>query len=239
MTTKSIEEIWKSGKNSIENQPVTNSAAVRKIAGKHIKTTRTVMLFYASVYLLVLAATLVFESLNLVGYRSNPGMMTLHWVITALIILFIAYGIFLVRRILDLDKLNTDLITALRQRLRLFRVHYEIWLWVACASILMLTFAINAFADNENGHYKINNPLAYLAIEGGIFFFVYLMMKLAHYPIIQDIRSHLTDLEQQTSEFSERSRRSKLKWRWWALAGLILVATLLVWAVIYGIIKYS
>lgn len=235
MKTMNIEEIWKSGKGSFDNQPVTDISQVKNLAGRQMRQSRTVMLFYAGIYLLMLLATVIVELFNLSGYRSNAGMTTIHLVILGFSVLFTGYGIFLVRQIRAVDWQRSDLVTAIRRQLQLFKVHYEIWLWAVCLTILMLTFSINSLIDNENGEYRINNPTFYLALESGVALFMYLMMKAAHYPFIRALRSHLTDLEIQSTEQSAKFQRAKRKWRWWALAGLLLVALLIAWVIIRGI----
>lgn len=239
METINIEQVWKSGKGKIEKQPVPDLEKVRKLSGKNIRTSKIVMLFYLGVYLLMLAATILIECLNLSGYRGNSAMMEVHSGVLAVSVFFTGYGIFLIRKIVKMDRSSDELTTSLKKRIIFFQVHYEVWLWIVAFTTLLLTFSINSWVDNDQGHYRVNNIALYAILEGGIFIFVYLMMKLAHYPLVKELRSHLSDIERQTSESTDRFENQKKKWRWWAVAGMLIIMALLACVAIAGILKYA
>jgi hypothetical protein len=133
---------------------------------------------------------------------------------------------------------DLDLTTTIRSQIRFYKRDYEIWLWLVAFSVLLLTFAVNTMVDNDNGIYRINNPLTYAGLQIGIFFFMYLILKAAHYPLLKELRAHLSDLENQTTEATARFETQKRKWRWWMVAGMLAIAALLAYAAIKGIVVY-
>ncbi len=234
-----IIDIWKKGKGTLENQQVTDPGRVRSLSRKNISRNRLVMLFYLSFYQLMLAATIVLEIINLGGYRGNTMMVVIHTCVLILSVLISIYGIRLFTRIIRTTRSSLDLVTTIRSQIRIYKLDYEIWLWLMALSLLMVIFAVNTLVDNDNGTYRINNPAVYAAIEAIIFIFMYAMMKAVHYPLLRELRAHLTDLENQTSEATERIEFQKKKWRWWAMAGLVIIMIVLAWVAIGGLLRYS
>lgn len=235
---ETLNDIWNKGKASLENQPVPDIGQVKKISRKHINSNRLVMLTYLSVYMLMLAATIVLQIMNLNVYSGNQAMLTIHAIILFISVAFLIYGIFLLRQVVQLSRPHMELINTIRSHIRLYKFHYEIWLWMVAFTVLLLTFAINSFTDNENGVYRINNPGKFALLEGVIFLFMYVILKAAHYPLLKELRAHLSDLENQTNKATARIEHQKRKWRWWLVAGMVMLAVALGYIALKGLIRY-
>lgn len=237
-TQNSITEIWKKGMKTLENQHISDIGSVWLLSRKNVNMNRLVILTYLFVYILMLAATLVIQIFNLGGYARNPSMVLIHGIVILVSAALLGYGAILISKVVKMTRPELDLITSIRSHIRFYKVQYEIWLWLVAFAVLLLTFAINTLVDNDNGTYRINNPLTYAAMETGIFFFMYLILKVAHFPLLKGLRAHLSDLENQTTEATTRVEGQKKKWRWWMVAGMVLIAALLTYAVIRGIMVY-
>jgi hypothetical protein len=237
-TQNTITDIWKKGKGAIENQPVPDINRVRQLSRKHVNMNRLVMLTYLIVYMLMLAASVVIQIINIGGYAGNSLMLLIHGIVLIVSAAFLVYGAVLLSKVIQMTRPDLDLTTTIRSQIRFYKRDYEIWLWLVAFSVLLLTFAVNTMVDNDNGIYRINNPLTYAGLQIGIFFFMYLILKAAHYPLLKELRAHLSDLENQTTEATARFETQKRKWRWWMVAGMLAIAALLAYAAIKGIVVY-
>jgi hypothetical protein len=166
-------------------------------------------------------------------------MISLHVAVLAVAIAFAGYGIYLWVRIRKVHRPDQDLSAMIRNQIRFYRISYEIWIWMIAFTVLMASFALNTFTDNDNGTYRINNPVKYVAIMVGIFIFIYVMIKLAHYPLLKELRVRLADLSNQTTESTDRFENSRKRWRPWAVAALVVVAVGMVYLLILGLVRYS
>jgi len=192
------------------------------------RTTRTLKQ-YIWLYLAMLLATLVLQGVNLAGYHSNPTMLTVHALVTALAAGSIAFGVHLVGRVGRLDRMDESLTQAVKGRLEFLRGKYEMWLWVCAATVLMLSWAINTLVDNADGVYRINKPWLFVGMMLVMFFGGYAVLKGAHSLVLQELRAVLEDLEAQLLGCTAAVDELKVRWRrgFWVLAVLLTLLALL------------
>jgi hypothetical protein len=125
------------------------------------------------------------------------------------------------RRIARADE---SLMDALERRLAFVHGKYELWLWAAALTCVLLAFALTTFIDNEGGVYRINKPLVFGGTIAGMLLFIYGSGKLATWAPVHEMRDALLDLKEGTSEriaAAPRRRRIVL----WVMLVLALVLT--------------
>jgi hypothetical protein len=116
----------------------------------------------------------------------------------------------------------------LKRRLRFYRTKYEIWNVMMAATLVLLTFTVNSYVDNDNGHYRINRVGIFILFSGIQFAFVYGLNKIAQYPIRKETKISLSDLEANVMERTKTLVVFRKRWRIWALIFFIIGTILLV-----------
>lgn len=185
-----------------------------------------ILKLYLWLYLVVLLVTLVLQGVNLAGYYSNPTMLTVHAVVTALTVGSIAFGVYLMGQVGRLDRMDESLAEAVKGRLEFLRGKYEMWLWVCAATLLMLTWAVTTLVDNADGVYRVNQPGVFVGTLLVMFFGGYSVLKVAHMPVLRELRAVLEDFESQLLGRTAALDKLKVKWRRWSWV-LVVLGTLL------------
>jgi hypothetical protein len=219
----SIERLWANRK---EETPMSREEIASALRPRVGRTTWTLK-FYLWTYLGILLATLVLQGMNLAGYRSNSTMLTVHSLVMALAVGFTAFGIHLVGRVGQLDRMDESLAKAVEGRLTFLRGKYEVWLWACAATLPMLTWAVTTLVDNANGVYRINKPWVFLGTLLAMFFGAYAVLKGAHVPVLHELRAVLEDLEGQLLGRTGALDELKVKWRRWGYVLMVLFTLLL------------
>jgi hypothetical protein len=180
------------------------------------------------VYLAFIAVTLVCEGMSLYAFRVNPVMLAALTVMVLLTLGFLAYGIYLLGELAAMDRADNSLVTALKRRLRFYRTKYEVWLWMLAVTIPFLSFAVSTMMDNQDGQYRINRPGVFIAVTAAQLVFMYVVLKIGHYPLMRQQQAILSDLESQVTTETDRVEAMKRTWRRWGLLLAILGTVLLV-----------
>ena len=235
----SLEKIWKQGRSNIEKQEIPVEENFRKTTGKRLNLNKIVIEVYLAIYLLMLLVTAVLEIMNLNVYKGNPVMIAVHSGVLTISLTFIGYGIRLWVKIRRIQHPGQDLASMIRNQIRFYKIDYEVWIWMISLTAVLASFAINTLIDNDNGTYRINNPYLFTGIMVGMIVFLYVMIKLAHYPLLKELRIRLSDLSAQTTESTDRFEKARKKWRPFAIAMLIVITVLLGYVLILGIVRYG
>jgi hypothetical protein len=180
------------------------------------------------IYLVILLGTFVLDVLNIVGYAVNPVMLMIQIGLALLGMAFAAYGIHLLREIHIMDRADENLTALLKRRLRFYRTKFKAWEFMMAAAVVLLSFAVTSYIDNDGGHYRINKPEIFISFTGLQFAFMYAMNKMAQYPIPQEMRTFLSDLEANGLEGMRVLAGRRKRWRIWALIFFIIGTILLV-----------
>ena len=184
-------------------------------------------------YMAAQLAAMVLIGFNLYGYRSNPVMLK------ALIPMFIAcssffgYGVFLLSYIWQINHGDFDLVTTINRKLKVYRRHYEVWMWIGAVSLLLLIFALNTWIDNDQGTYRINRPVFFAVISFLVLIFIYGIQKFAQLKVVREIRIYLADIQNEALEGSHQIEEAKRKY----MVILLILAIILTIFFIFGIIK--
>lgn len=185
------------------------------------------------VYMTAQLAAMVLIGFDLYGYRSNITMLK------ALIPMFIAcsaffgYGVFLLSYIWHIHHDATDLVTAITRKLKVYRTHYEAWMWIGAVSLLFLSFALNTLIDNDQGTYRINHPVFFTVICLVMVLFIYGVQKIAQFTALRQLRVYLADIQNDALEGSQRLDAARRK----HLVVSLILTVGFVLLLILGIIK--
>jgi hypothetical protein len=183
--------------------------------------------FHLWFYVVFLAAVSGVDVANLVGYRTNPLLLAVQAVVTVLTLAFLAYTGFVLREARGLERLDDDLISIVRRRLRFFETHYGVWLWLAAASVSLASWAVATLIDNAGGQYRINRPSTFVATLLGQIVVVYTALRLAHEPFLGESRAVLRDLEAQVLNETRTLADRRVRWRRIQRVLLVLLVILL------------
>jgi hypothetical protein len=189
--------------------------------------------FNILVYMVVQLSAMILIGFDLYGYRSNTVMLTVLIPMLILCSSFFGYGVFLLSYIWQINRGQFDLVTAINRKLKVYRRHYEVWMWIGAVSLLFLIFALNTLTDNDQGTYRINRPIFFAAICLVVVLFIYGGQKMAQFVAIRQMRVYLEDLQNDALQGSRRLQEARRKHVVFNLI-LVIILTLLF---ILGIIR--
>jgi hypothetical protein len=234
MSQDPIQELWSKGKKA--EVPMTRQELV-ELLRPEVRRTRWVFPVHLWFYLAFLAAVLVVDIANLVVYRSNPVLLAVQAAVTALTLGLLAYTAIVLREARGLARLDDDLASIVRRRLRFFETKYGVWLWLAALSVAVASWAVSTLVDSAGGQYRINRPGTFTATLLGQIAIVYAALRVAHEPFLAESRAVLHDLAAQALDETRALPRRRARWRriravW---IGVLLVLLLLGIAVALGL----
>ncbi len=225
MSKDIIQEIWDKGK------PQKRKLSVKEIEQAirpDVRRQSFAFQMYVWIWLAVLLGTLVLDTFNIIGYLANSVMLMTQIGLTLLGLIFGAYGIHLLREMHIMDRADESITALLKRRRRFYRTKYEIWNLIMAATLLLLTFAVNSYADNDNGHYRIHRVELFIIFSAIQFAFMYGINKIAQYPIRKEMKIFLSDLEANVMEGTQTLVVFRKRWRIWVLIFFIIGTILLV-----------
>ena len=235
MENNNLINIWKEGNLEIlKNRRFERSELEAFLKPKVSKTTLSLN-FNILVYMAVQLAAMVLIGFDLYGYRSNPVMLKVLIPMLILCSSFFGYGVFLLSYIWQLNQRDFDLVTAINRKLKVYRTHYEAWMWIGAVSLLFLTFALNTLIDNDRGTYRINRPVFFAVMCVSILLFIYGAQKIAQFIAVRRIRVYLSDLQNDVLEGSQRLEKAKRKYMVVLLITVIVFTILFIWGIIKAI----
>ncbi len=160
-------------------------------------------------YLAVIAAILVVNGMNIAGYRSNPAWLTVHIALTFLAVGFLGFGVHVMGEMRRLENLAESLAELVRRQLHFFKTKYQIWLGLVSVGIWMLGFAVSLYLYNQNGHYRIHKDLFLAFFTIAQLLIIYVLVRVAHYPLLQRVLAALHDVEAQSVEQTQSFDKSR------------------------------
>ena len=187
-----------------------------------------VLIAYVWTYLLVQVATLLLAGANMAGYRSNPLMLGVQIGVALAALGFAAHGVWLYGCVRRLQRMDETLAAALRRRMAFYSTNSTTWMWLAALSFVALGFALNSLIDNVGGTYRINKPLVFVGVQVAMVLFLVASFRIAHEPILGELRAVVGDLEDQVLDRTKRLDQDQARWRRWRIALAVVLALLLV-----------
>jgi hypothetical protein len=187
------------------------------------------------IYLAFIAVTLVCEGMSMYAFRTDAVMLTTLATMTVLTLGFLAYGIYIASELTAIDRSDSSLVDSLRSRLRFYRTKYEVWLWMLTATIPFLSFAVSTMNDADEGQYRINKPWLFVTFTAVQVTFMYIILKIGHYPLIRQQKAILSDIESEVTTETDRVETLKKTWRVWSVLLVIVGVILLVMGILRAI----
>ena len=227
-----IQDLWERGTGKEKRM---SREAIEQFLQPRVKRNVFHFKFLVWFYLFVLAAIFVLQGINIVGYQSNPLMLAVQAGLTLIALTFFAYGIHLVEEIGRIDRADESLVALVQRRLRFYRTKYEIWLWMIAGTALLLSYAVNTMVDNVGGHYRINKPVVFIGTSLAMFFGLYAVSKLAHYPVVTELKAFLHDLEAQVTEQTVKVQKLKKTLRLWGIVLAVILTLLALWGLLLAL----
>lgn len=219
MKNDSLQSLWK---KHGEGTPMTH-AELDRIVRRGLKGSVSGWRFYVGTNLLALLAAIVLGLVNLAGYRGNPPMLAAELGVTLVAGVLLGFGVHVFRELQLIARADEPLMNALQRRLAFVRSKYELWLWAAALSCLLLIFTLATFIDNDNGVYRINQPLVFWGTLVATLLFIYGTGKLATYAPVREMRDALADLEAGTTKRIEATPARRRVLFWLMLAAVLLL----------------
>jgi hypothetical protein len=234
MSQDPIQELWSRGKEA--EVPMTRQELV-ELLRLEVRRARWLFPMHLWFYLAFLAAVLWVDVANLLVYRTNPVLLAVQAAVTALTMGFLVYTGFVLREARALARLDDDLASIVRRRLRFFERQYGAWLWLAAASVALASWAVSTLVDSAGGQYRINRPVTFAATLLGQILVVYAALRVAHQPFLAGSRAVLHDLESQVLDETLALPERRARWRRIRAVGIgvLLVLLLLGIAVALGL----
>ena len=129
--------------------------------------------------------------------------------------------------------ISDSLQNLIQKQLWFYRRPYEIWLFLASVSAIILMSNLNLYVDNDNGTYAINNKLLFVGVTLGAFVFIYGSLKLTSLLGLRSLKAYLADLQQGALDQSKRLEHTRRHYLWlW-----IVVFVLLSISLVFGVLK--
>ena len=147
------------------------------------------------VYMAAQLAAMILIGFDLYGYRSNTVMLSVLIPMLIMCSAFFGYGVFLLSYIWQIHRGDFDLVTAINRKLKVYRTHYEAWMWIGAVSCLFLIFSLNTLVDNDQGTYRINRPVFFAVMCLLVLLFIYGVQKIAQFVAIRQVKVYLEDLQ--------------------------------------------
>ena len=238
MENNDLIQIWKEGNQEIlKNRRFERSELEAFLKPKISKTTLSLN-FNIFVYIAAQLAAMVLIGFDLYGYRSNPVMLKV--LITMFIVCssFFGYGVFLLSYIWQINHGDFDLVTTINRKLKVYRTHYEAWMWIGAVSSLFLIFALTTLIDNDRGTYHINRPVFFAMVCLLILLFIYGIQKIAQFIAVRQIRVYLADLQNDALEGSCWLEETKKRRLIIALILFIIFTIIFIWGIIRALSTY-
>jgi hypothetical protein len=193
-----------------------------------VRRMRSPFPFHLWFYFVFLGAVSVVDVANLVGYRTNPVLLAVQAAVTLLTLAFLVYTGFVLREARGLDRLDDELTSIVRRRLRFFETHYGVWLWLAAVSASLAAWAVSTLVDNAGGQYRINRPGTFVATLLGAIVLVYAALRVAHQRFLAESRAILHDLEGQVLDETRTLPDRRARWKRIQQLLIVLLVILLV-----------
>jgi len=225
--------MWKEGSEQLFGDKKTDRDMITKYLNeKTLKGNRNInfnLIFYGAIQV----ANIILLSMNLAGFLNNPAMI---WILIAQLVFTIGtlvFGMDVFYKFRDINNYSDSLQNLIKKQLWFYRRPYEIWLFLAAVSGIVLISNVNLYVDNDNGSYVINNKGLFVGGTLGAFLFIYGSLKLTSLFGLRTLKAYLADLQQGALERSKEMKRSRKRYLWlWVIVFLLLTASL-----VFGILK--
>ena len=211
MEDEDLQRIWQSGNQAmLKDLHLERGQLEGLLQPKVLRANRSIHLNLA-VYMTCQLAAMVFIGMDVYGYRTNPLLLAVLVTMLFLCAVFLGYGVFLANYLRQINLGTYDLVTMVQKRIKAYGIHYEIWMWMGAVSCLCLSYALNAWIDNDQGTYRINHPWVFAGISLAVLVFIYGAQKVNQWVVLREIKAYLADLQanvlDQSYELAQTKKR--------------------------------
>lgn len=225
-------DIWQEGSERMfRDEKTDKKMIVQYLSEKTHKGSRSIY-FNLVFYGLIQVANIILLSMNLAGYMNNAAMI---WILIpqlAITIGILIFGIDLFYKLKEINNYSESLQVLIEKQLWFFRRPYEIWLFLASVSAVILMSNVNLYIDNDNGTYAINHKVLFVIVTLGAFLIIYGTQKIASIRGFKALKAYLFDLQQGVLDKSEGLEHAKRRYLWLWIAIFVLLSA----AMIFGIL---
>jgi hypothetical protein len=218
------QDLWSRGKEA--EVPPTQQELVQLLQPQ-VHRMRSLFPMHLWIFVVFLGAVLVVDVANLVGYWRNPRLLAAQAAVTVLTLAFLVYTAVVLREARALERLDADLASIVRRRVRFFQTRYGVWLWLAAGSVSLASWAVSTFVDNAGGEYPINRPALVVATLLVQVILVYAVLRIAHWPFLAESRAILHDLEAQVLDETRALPERRARWKRTRLVSIVVGVLLL------------
>jgi hypothetical protein len=211
MPTDDLIKLWKEGNPEMLKDRRFERSELEAFLKPKISKTTLSLNSNILVYMMAQLTAMVLIGFDLYGYRSNSIMLKVLIPMFIVCSAFLGYGVFLLTYIWQVNHGNFDLVTAIKRKLKVYRIHYEAWMWIGAVSLLFLSFALTTLVDNDQGTYRINRPVFFTVVCLSILLFIYGVQKIAQFIAVRQIKVYLADLQNDALEGSRKIEEAKRK----------------------------
>jgi len=185
-------------------------------------------LFNLVYYFVIQVATIGLLVADIIGYSSNPTMLSALIPMLVLTVGFLVFGYYCFLKYRAISNYAENLVHLLKEQLKFIRIHYETLLVIFSFSVIILIFALGTLVDNQDGTFRINNPLFYAEINIAIFLFTYGMLKLSGFLSTRPLKIYLNDLQNSVLEGTQQLEQRKKRYYWIGIVLILIFIALLI-----------
>jgi len=239
MNISDIFSVWESSNKESSDNLNLSPERIREIIKPRINKSMLPVKRLIVTYLIAQFASIILLSYNLSLFIANKPLLLITAGMLVCVSLFFFYGLYTLYRINKINYVFKDLLDSVRNKLKLLRFDFEIWLWISSASLIILIFALNMMTDSVEGTYRIYNIRRVVTIIAITFFFIYGINKLSLSRVINEYKDYYADLQNNALDRVTARDKWVRKYRVWIIIGFVILAILLLLVAIKGVIAYQ
>ncbi len=236
MNMSDIFSVWESSNKESSDNLNLSPERIREIIKPRINKSMLPVKILIVTYLMAQFASIILLSYNLSLFLVNKPLLLITAGMLVCVSLFFFYGLYTLYRINKINYVFKDLLDSVRNKLKLLRFDFEIWLWISSASLIILIFALNMMTDSVEGTYRIYNIRRVVTIIAITFFFIYGINKLSLSRVINEYKDYYADLQNNALDRVTARDKWIRKYRVWIIIGFVILAILLLLVAIKGFI---
>jgi hypothetical protein len=226
MESNDMLNTWEEGNKKLFSNTKISTEMIEQYLKPKISKTSAIFTFNLIFYCIFQLAAAGILIADIIGYKTNPTMLSALIPLLVVTVGFLVFGYFSFLKIREINNYSENLMLLLSKKLSFLRTYYETWMVIISFSTLIMIFALSTMVDNQEGYFRINNPLKYIIISISVWLFIYGTQKLSSLISTRELKGYLNDLQNNFLEESQKIERQKKKFRWFLLF-LALVFTAL------------
>jgi hypothetical protein len=235
MEKPDLHKLWQKGQQKIIGNQKLSKMEIEAYIKPRVKRSTFSIKFNLIFYTILAFASLIILVVNSLFYITDPVFLVVNAIGIILSAYIVYYGVYSYQQMRETEGGSGDLSLELQKKIDFYRNIYGKWTWFIPILTLILIFALGTLVDNQDGTYKINNPLLYAGINVVIFLGIYLVNKVSHDFWLKDIKSYLKDIENQLMEGTLEIESRKRRFAWLIFLIFIVLTAMFIWGIIRAI----